>query len=60
MDSIKDASAPSITGRMNLLSSQINYVADLYQMKVIGINMAERIDNFMNNTSVPRLLEDQI
>ena len=58
MDSIKDASGQSITGQMNSLSAQRNYFADLYKKKVSGVNMTERIDHFMNNTSVPRLSED--
>ena len=58
MDSIKDVSGQSITGQMNSMSAQRNYFADLYKKKVGGVNMAERIDNFMNNTSVPMLSEN--
>ena len=59
MDSIKDVSGQLITGKMNIMSAQRNYFADLYEKKVGGVNMAERIHHFMNNTSVPMLSENQ-
>jgi len=59
MDCVKNENGNIVTKQSDIMKVQQNYFANLYKKKVDGLDMTDKIDRFLNNTSLPNLLQEQ-